>query len=101
MQYLKRIEDGLLPVADVVRLLPQEAAAEGAAIALRQIDGISKSQFSQQYGCSIQSVLGPLKRTLIEHDLAEDLADRFRLTQGGLMVCDRIAVEIVGQEGRS
>jgi len=96
MQYLKRIEDGQLPVSDVCELSPEDAAAEGLAIALRQIDGISKSGFEQQYGCSIDSVLGPMKDTLVGHSLAEDRGDQFRLTRRGLMVCDRIAVEIVG-----
>ena len=96
MQYLKRIEDGQMPVADVCQLSPQDAAAEGLAIALRQIDGISKSGFEKQYGRSIDSVLGPVKETLVGHSLAEENDDRFRLTQQGLMVCDRIAVEIIG-----
>ena len=96
MQYLKRTEDGQMPVADVCQLSPQDAAAEGLAIALRQIDGISKSGFEKQYGCSIDSVLGPVKETLVGHSLAEENDDRFRLTQQGLMVCDRIAVEIIG-----
>ena len=85
-----------MPVADVCQLSPQDAAAEGLAIALRQIDGISKSGFEKQYGCSIESVLGPVKETLVGHSLAEENDDRFRLTQQGLMVCDRIAVEIIG-----
>jgi len=84
-----------MPVADICQLSPKDAAAEGLAIALRQIDGISKSGFENQYGCSIESVLGPVKETLIGHSLAEERGDQFRLTQQGLMVCDRIAVEIV------
>ena len=99
MQYMKRIKDGQMPVADVCQLSPGEAATEGLSIALRQIDGISKLEFEQQYGCSIDSVLGPVKETLLEHRLAEDRGDWFRLTQQGLMVCDRIAVEIMGVTG--
>ncbi len=95
MQYLKRIEAGQMPVVDVCQLSADDAAAEGLAIALRQIDGISKSGFEKQYGCSIDSVLGPLKETLVGHVLAEEHGDQFRLTPQGLMVCDRIAVEIM------
>ena len=96
MQYLKQIENGKMPVADCCELAPRDAAAEGLAIALRQIDGVSESRFEEQYGYSIDSVLGPTKSTLIEHSLAQELGDQFRLTQKGLMVCDRIAVEIIG-----
>ena len=85
-----------MPVADICQLSLKDAAAEGLAIALRQTDGISKSEFEKQYGCSIDSVLGPIKETLFEHSLAEEFDDQFRLTQQGLMVCDRIAVEIIG-----
>ena len=96
MQYMKRIEVGQMPVADSCQLSAEHAAAEGLAIALRQTDGISKIEFEKQYGCSIASVLGPIKETLIEHFLAEESADQFWLTRQGLMVCDRIAVEIIG-----
>ncbi len=96
MQYLKQIESGQMPVADHCQLSPQDAAAEGLAIALRQIDGISKSGFEKQYGCCIDEVLGQTKATLVEHALAQELGDQFRLTPKGLMVCDRIAVEIIG-----
>ena len=85
-----------MPVADCCELAPRDAAAEGLAIALRQIDGVSESRFEKQYGYSIDSVLGPTKSTLIEYSLAQELGDQFRLTQKGLMVCDRIAVEIIG-----
>jgi oxygen-independent coproporphyrinogen-3 oxidase len=96
MQYLKLIESGQMPVADHCQLSPTDAAAEGLAIALRQIDGISQAEFEKQYGYSVDSVLGSTKATLLEHSLAEEFADQFRLTQKGLMVCDRIAVEIIG-----
>ncbi len=96
MQYMKRIEDGQMPVADSCQLSAEDAAAEGLAIALRQTNGVSKIEFEKQYGCSIASVLGPIRETLIEHFLAKESADQFRLTRQGLMVCDRIAVEIIG-----
>ncbi len=97
MQYMKRIEAGQLPVVETCQFSPLEAAAEGLAIAVRQVDGVSKSGFLDQFGVSIDDVLGEVKATLMEHALANEDSERFRLTRQGMMVCDRIAVEIVGQ----
>ena len=96
MQYLKRIEAGQSPVAHTEHLTGNQAAAEGLAIALRQIDGLSKSAFEKQYGVSTDVLLGNFKATLLEHDLAVEMADTFRLTRQGMMMCDKISVEIVG-----
>ena len=96
MQYLKRIEAGQSPVTQTEHLVGDQAAAEALAIALRQIDGISKAEFEAKYGIAIDVLLGSFKTTLLEHELAVESADTFRLTRQGMMMCDKISVEIVG-----
>ena len=96
MQYLKRIEGGQSPVAQTEHLLGDHAGAEALAIALRQVDGVSKATFEEKYKVAIDVLLGSFKATLLEHELAVESADTFRLTRQGMMMCDRISVEIVG-----
>ena len=95
MHYLKKVELNQLPVADTERLQPQQAAAERLAIGLRQIDGVDKARFERRAGVTIEQVLGKLRGTLLENGLATDASGVFRLTRRGMMMCDRVSVEII------
>lgn len=95
MFYLKQMELGQSPVADSERLDPLSAAAERLAIGLRQNDGLNKEKFFGDTGFFIAEVLGDFRTTLLENGLATDDGTVLRLTRQGMMMCDRVSVEIL------
>lgn len=95
MQYLKRIEKNQSPVAEVEKLEGRSAAAERLAIGLRQNDGVDRFEFLDRTRWSVDDVLGKFLKTLLEHGLARDDGQVIRLTRSGMMMGDRVAVEIL------
>jgi oxygen-independent coproporphyrinogen-3 oxidase len=95
MYYLKQMELGRSPVADCERLDPQHAAAERLAIGLRQNDGVDKQLFFDAVGVSVDEMLGEFRTTMLENGLAIDDGAVLRLTRRGMMMCDRVSVEIL------
>ena len=95
MYYLKKMELNESPVADVEQLDSRHAAAERLAIGLRQNDGVDKAQFLEATSFSIDDLLGPFRTTMLENGLATDDGAVLRLTRGGMMMCDRVSVEIL------
>lgn len=97
MQYLKRIEANQSPVADVERLDALPAAAERLAIGLRQNDGVDRADFYRQTGIHVDEILGEFLTTLVDNGLAVDQGGNLRLTRSGMMMCDRVSVEILSR----
>lgn len=95
MHYLKQIERNQSPVADRERLEGRPAAAERLAIALRQNDGVDREQFVQRTGFSMDDILGEFRTSLLDNELAIDDGQVLRLTRAGMMMCDRVSVEII------
>lgn len=97
MQYLKRVEANQSPVAEVDRMDPRSAAAERLAIGLRQNEGVSRADFHHQTGMRVDEILGDFLVTLVDNHLAVDTPQRLRLTRSGMMMCDRVSVEILSR----
>jgi len=95
MHYLKKIEQNESPVADREQLEGRQAAAERLAVGLRQNAGVERAPFLQRTGFSVDDVLGNFRTTLLDNDLASDDGAVIRLTRAGMMVCDRVSVEIL------
>lgn len=95
MYYLKQLELDQSPVADFERLDPRSAAAERLAIGLRRNDGVDKETFLGAAGFSVEDLLGDFRTTLLENGLATDDDAVICLTRQGMMVCDRVSVEIL------
>lgn len=97
MRYLKLVEQGEPPVADREHLVGAAAARERLAIGLRTIDGVCGTEFEQRSGMSVSSVLGVLEERWIQEDLLICRDDHWRLTNRGILLCDRIAAEILAR----
>jgi len=95
MYYLKQMEFNQSPVADSEKLDPRSSAAERLAIGLRQNDGVEKAQFLNRTGFTVNDLLGEFRTTMLENRLATDDGGVLRLTRGGMMICDRVSVEIL------
>ena len=95
MYYLKQLELRQSPVADFERLDSRNAAAERLAIGLRRNDGVEKEKFLEGTGFSVEDLLGDFRTIMLENRLATDDGAVLRLTRAGMMMCDRVSVEIL------
>lgn len=94
-RYLQLIENDESPLEESEKLEPEMQARELLTIGLRQIDGVSLSNFNQLTGYTVESLLGDLANKLHEHDLISIDDQKAKLTKKGLLVCDWIAGEIL------
>ena len=95
MHYLKQLEQNESPVSDSEQLQGRAAAAERLAVGLRQNDGVRRASFNKRTGFSIEEILGEFRTTLLDNKLATDDGEVLRLTRRGMMMCDRVSVEIL------
>ena len=95
MHYLKQLEQNESPVSDSEQLQGRAAAAERLAVGLRQNDGVRRASFNKRTGFSIEEILGDFRTTLLDNKLATDDGAVLRLTRRGMMMCDRVSVEIL------
>ena len=95
MHYLKQLERNESPVADTEQLQGRAAAAERLAVGLRQNDGVERASFKQRTDFSLDEILGDFRTTLLDNKLATDDGAVLRLTRAGMMMCDRVSVEIL------
>lgn len=90
LQWMKRIEAGVSPIADRECLAPEPAARERLVFGLRMMNGIDLNDFEAATQFSVDDLAGDEIAQLIEHGLLERQAGRLRLTRRGLMVSDGI-----------
>ncbi|MFM7118283.1 MAG: radical SAM family heme chaperone HemW [Planctomycetota bacterium] len=98
MRYLKLVEAGQDPTADLTQLTKEELARELLAIGLRQIQGLRESSFLETTGVNFQTAAGPQLAELIGWGLVELSGEGrerlLRLTARGLYLYDAIASRI-------
>lgn len=98
MRYLKLVEAGQDPTAELTQLPKEELARELLAIGLRQVQGLRESGFLETTGVDFETAAGPQLAELIAWGLVE-LSDEghervLRLTARGLFLYDAIASRI-------
>ncbi len=97
-RYLSLVESGKSPVAQREQLLGKDSALEQLVIGLRCNRGVMRSEFVERTGFEVSELIGErLRDKLLQEDLLQANAERVNLTHPGLMVCDWIAGEIMGQ----
>ena len=95
MQYLKKLEAGLSPIAESEQLDARAAAIERLVIGLRRIAGINKTEFQQRTGLTIEQLAKDQIAKMVERRWIIDEDDRIRLTRHGLMISDWIASQFL------
>lgn len=98
MRYMNLIEQQRSPVSESEQLAPLDSAKEHLAIGLRMIDGVDDKQFKSSTGFSVEEILGPLAEQLQENEMLIRTNGFWRLTAKGILICDWISGEIIGQE---
>ena len=93
--YLKRILSGQTPVAESESLAPEAAARERLVFGMRRLEGVNKTQFSDETGFTIDALCGDVMRQLIEQGAVVEEDDCVRLSRSGLLVSDAIWPKIL------
>jgi oxygen-independent coproporphyrinogen-3 oxidase len=93
--YLKRVASNQSPVAESEQLDPRARAADRLVFGLRQMEGISISDFREATGFDVVNLLGRGQQELLAGSLITIRDDRCRLTNRGVMLYDWIANRIM------
>jgi oxygen-independent coproporphyrinogen-3 oxidase len=93
--YLRRVLSGLSPVAERERLSPEARARELLVFGLRKINGVSRREFLEITGYSVDELVGKPLSKFVGLDLLNDDGDQIRLTRVGLFVSDSIWPEFL------
>jgi oxygen-independent coproporphyrinogen-3 oxidase len=104
LTYMKRIEAGECPAADVETLAGIAAARERLVVGLRLLGGVNIQSLKTATGFALDEVLDESKaQVLLAHKLIELTAGVVRLTKKGVMLCDSVAGLILKDDvgGRS
>ena len=95
ISYLRRISAGQSPVGEQEELNPAARARELMVFGLRRLEGIDCDQFEAQSGFSVEELVGPVVRRLVDLKLLEATDKRIRLSREGLFVSDSIWPELL------
>jgi oxygen-independent coproporphyrinogen-3 oxidase len=93
--YLRRVFNCESPVAERERLEPEARARELLVFALRRIEGVSRREFTQKSGYTVEELIAKPQAKFIALGLLESNGDRLRLTREGLFVSDALWPEML------
>lgn len=93
--WLKRIQSGQSPVADVEEMTDEERAREAIVVGLRRTDGISRQHLFARFGLTPEQLA---RRELARHQELgnlEDDGDNIRLTPEGRFFADSVVMDFL------
>lgn len=93
--YLQRVLSGQSPVAETDELAPADRAREMLVFRLRMLEGITRQEFLDRTGFSLDTLVESPLRKYVACGLLRDHADRIQLTREGLLVSDAIWPEFL------
>ena len=93
--WLSRLERGESPVADIDRLNDETRARELIFVGLRRRTGVSRQDFREATGHSLDEFAAAAIRINLERGWLEFYGDQLRLTREGLFVADRVVSEFL------
>lgn len=94
-QYCRKMLGGQSARAFSERLPPEAKARETLVMALRQLEGITWTQFQADTGFDLRALCGETLDWLARQGLMELTPERVRLTDEGLFVSDGVFAELV------
>lgn len=93
--WIKRLNAGESPVADVDELSPEGRASEAIFVGLRRTAGIDRETFRAMTGFDLDALAGEAIRRQVELGLLEDAGTQIRLTREGRFVADSVIAEFL------
>ncbi len=94
--YLKRMEQGLSPVAESERVSAEQLAREAAAFGVRLIGGVDLETIRRRWGVDIATQCDTEIQRLLSLQLVDRDGDHIRLTERGIHFADTVASEFLG-----
>jgi oxygen-independent coproporphyrinogen-3 oxidase len=95
--YIRRLAEGLSPVAEWECLQPEDAARERLVFGLRRMEGVDAVDFQRATGYSIDQLVGHALPRFLDWELLEWTGARLRLTRPGVLVSDGIWRAFLGR----
>jgi len=89
-RYMNMLDNGQLPLIQRESLTPATEEFEFIFLSLRTYDGLDTELFSSRFQKSFLQHYAPVVQQLVERGLARQQANKFRLTQEGMYLCDEI-----------
>lgn len=93
--YLAKTEAGELPVAEMEELSPEARRSEFMYLGLRCMSGVSRTEFADCFGVSMEDCFGEAIRRCAGDGLLEEEGGRVRLTERGIDVSNRVFAEFI------
>lgn len=88
--YAAEIESGKISRCQVTTLSREDAVSEFMFLGLRMSDGVSFSEFRQQFGESLQTLFSPALEKLSAAGLISQDRERLRLTRKGMLLSNQV-----------
>ncbi len=96
--YLSAVAAGEDIRRETERLVESEKMEEFMILGLRMTCGVSKKEFSERFGCAMETVYGQALKRLEKEGLLNVTEDRVALTERGIDVSNRVFLEFVPEE---
>lgn len=94
-QYIHLLEHGILPIKSQEILPLKERMAETVILRLRLMEGLSKNDFLQKYGITVEEVFEQPLITLQRLNLLKQSDTHYFLTKKGLALANNVFVEFL------
>ncbi len=94
-KYREDLDKGTLPIMEYDNLSRETMMSEYAILRLRTDDGLKDSDFYSLFGISADRIFGEEFEFFIDLGLIEETIEGWKLTQEGILVSDRIFMEIL------
>ena len=93
--YIERIKSGEELREEIEVLTKKDSMEEFMFLGLRKMQGISRTQFENCFGNTIEEIYGDVLEKLVREKLLEITADRIRLTKRGIDVSNSVFCEFL------
>jgi oxygen-independent coproporphyrinogen-3 oxidase len=95
-QYLRRLQQGISPIAEREPIDSQQAIRERLVFGLRQRAGIDLGELDAMYGGDASQLFKPYLARFLELGYLEQSGTQLRLTQSGLVISDSLWPDLLG-----
>ena len=94
-QYVNAVEQGRRPLAHAERLTPEREVSDAFILGLRTSSGVDTAALAKVYGNDLVSVYTERIEELKETGLVEFDGERVRLTEQGMILSNRVMMELL------
>ncbi|NLC07550.1 MAG: radical SAM family heme chaperone HemW [Syntrophomonadaceae bacterium] len=94
-QYLQRVSQGQSPVDYLEAIGQQLERAETVFLGLRLLKGISRSEFAERFGVTVEEAYPGVIKKLKQRGLLQDEGERLALTSRAILIANEVFLEFL------